>query len=117
MTRITRSENNDHLLEFRKDYPHITAAEMGTRFGCSENSIQKWSSLKYQRKPAPLWTISAVQMWRKELEANGVMPYKPNDAAPVRQGDSSIFLVTVPSGKVASLKNIIGVFGGEITEV
>lgn len=47
--------------------------------------------------------------WRTELE---------KDKPPVKQQSGSvIFLITVPEGKVVSLKNIVGVLGGEITEM
>lgn len=114
-TKTTRAPNNDHLINFRKDYPILSTMQIASRFGVSENSICVWATQHGQRKPAPFWTVEAVKNWRKELEGNKPVDVAP--AAPVKQVDSAMFLVTVPSAKIASFKNIITVLGGEVTDV
>lgn len=113
MSKRTCAPNNNHLVKFRNDYPQFSTMQIASRFGVSENSISVWTTTKGFQRPAPFWTIEAVATWRKELEGNKFV-----DVTPVVQAsDSGVFLVTVPAGKVASLKNIVGVLGGEITEM
>lgn len=111
---MTRAVNNDHLTDLVRDFPHIRAIDIAQRLGCAESTVHNWITKRADPKPSPSWSVAPILVWRKELEGN----VETQNIEPVKStSDVMMFIVTVPKNKVSSLKNIIGLFNGEITEV
>ena len=119
---IKRAKNNQHLVDFREDFPRVTVKEIAKKLGCEAASVYMWCSegKRYARIP-PFWTVDAIAAWRKELEAEkearrGVNPVPEPVTAP-KSVNAGMLLVTVPAEKTAALKSVVAMFGGQIVEM
>lgn len=110
---ITRAKSNDHLIRFFEDFPKVTRTELAAKIGCSSGALSSYSTTGKSFVLPPLWTVAAVEKVRREMTDTKI----EQKVEPTKVSDTKLFLLIVPTSKVESVRKIVSVMGGEITDV